>query len=167
MRRGGPPFETNDPTDEATPFLASFSGRAWLAASTVPAEEDEPAPSAELRTFAAFANDDSDQSLVEAALDALLPQAWMAGVRAASLFAFRKQRVSGGVIEAIGSEPGNAVAREARRLSEPEPFPLPWDGPEEAFCFARLADPAERASVTLTLTRDGHGVHAIVVLPTP
>jgi hypothetical protein len=152
--------------EEEGRFLDSFGGRFWIALSDAARDEEARGPPFELRVFTEFRDDEANEGLAAALLEELLPDAWLQAIRVASIGFYEPRRVAGGCLESIGPHPGAMAAREERRLADPEPLEVAWDGAQEAFFFARLRLPdAPEQAAALTLSRDERGVRAVLTLP--
>jgi len=153
--------------EEPAGFLASFGGRCWMALAEAPRIGSGEGLPFTLRAFTELTDDDAREGLIPAVLREVLPKAWMETLRLASITAYRIQRVPGGCVEAISQQPGAVVASEGRRLADPEPLTVPWDGPREAFAFWTFALPGSAGPLTIALTRDERGIRGVLTLPFP
>jgi hypothetical protein len=178
-RRGPAPNE--EPVDEAAEeaeraaaFFTGWTGRFWCAGALDGSHVSSPRRNTAFdfqadavgQTQVAFlferAGDGEATGFVPTLVDTLVPKAWRAPLKVASLLVYRPIAVERGLLEVVSSTP-DAMVRETRMKMDAERLP-PESGPETGFLVVR-APAAEQLAGDLVVARVGSGLELTFFAP--
>jgi hypothetical protein len=178
-RRGRAPVD--EPVDEAAEeaaraaaFFTGWTGRFWCAGALDGSQVSAPRRGENLdfkadavgQTQVAFlferAGDGEATGFVPTLVDTLVPKAWRAPLKVASLLVYRPITVERGLLEVVSGTP-DAMVRETRMKMDAERLP-PEAGPETGFLIVR-APAAELLAGDLVVARVGSGLELTFFAP--
>jgi len=171
----------DDDAEERVPFIESFGGRLWLAVAPPPDGPRAPSlldllpigrkPEAEsagargdeqcLRLWAELRDEENSGGLLASVIEEAVPPNLLPVVRLAAVPLYSVERLGGGCVEVVGSEPASLIAAERERLRAPPAavaWKLPAGAPERASVVGRFALPERAEPGWLALQRDARGL---------